>query len=337
MDERSLPPTAVFTHPDCASHLTGPGHPERPERLDALLRAVAEELPILGGQVGFADGRHATEDELALVHPADHVERVKSAVDRARDSNAIVFLDRDTAVSPSSWDAALAAAGSVLAAVDAVAANSHRNAFCAVRPPGHHATADRAMGFCLFNNVAIAARHAQRQGMERVLIVDWDVHHGNGTEAIFYEDPDVFFVSMHQAPHYPGTGHRQHRGHGAGEGRNINLPMPPGLPAQRYVGEVTTGIAAALSQIRPDIIFVSAGFDSAYGDPLAGFTLASEDYHRLTARLIEIAAQHCDGRIVSTLEGGYDLELLSSCALAHIRGLAGLAYEYEYDDDPEYE
>ncbi|HSG81940.1 MAG TPA: histone deacetylase [Gemmatimonadota bacterium] len=333
MNQNSPPHTAVFTHPDCASHLTGPGHPERPERLDALLRAIAEELPVLGEQVAFIEGRHATEDELLLVHPASHVEQVRALVERARDSNSIVFIDRDTAVSPNSWDAALAAAGSLVAAVDAVAGNPTRNAFCAVRPPGHHATADRAMGFCLFNNLALGVRHAQRRGLERALIVDWDVHHGNGTEAIFYEDPNVFFVSMHQSPHYPGTGHRRHRGHGPGAGRNINLPMPPGLPAQRYVGEITTGIEAALSQFRPDIIFISAGFDSAYGDPLAGFTLAAQDYHAITARLKEIADQHCGGRIVSTLEGGYDLELLCDCALAHIRGLAGLGSDDQHDDE----
>jgi acetoin utilization deacetylase AcuC-like enzyme len=314
-------------HPDCAGHLTGPGHPECPDRLDALLTAVGAALPDLDGRVKFFEGRHAAEDELALVHPESHVERVRATVARARETNAIVFLDPDTGASPGSWDAALAAAGSVIGAVDSVAAGAVRNAFCAIRPPGHHATADRPMGFCLFNNVAIGVRHAQKKGMERALIVDWDVHHGNGTEAIFYEDPDVFFVSMHQSPHYPGTGHRQHRGHGDGEGANINLPMPPGLPAERYVAELLTGIEAALSQFRPDIVFISAGFDAAFGDPLSGFTLASSDYHRLTQRLVEIASEHCDNRLVSVLEGGYDLELLAECGLAHLRGLAGLDYD----------
>ncbi len=320
------PVSAVFTHPACAGHLTGPAHPERPERLETLLEAIKEAISGLDGQVRLFEGSPATEDDLALVHPESHIEHVRSAVNRARESEAIVHLDPDTAVSPGSWDAALAAAGSLISATDAVATGSVRNAFCAVRPPGHHATSDRPMGFCLFNNVAIAARHAQRTGMERALIVDWDVHHGNGTEAIFYEDSDVFFVSLHQSPHYPGTGHRQHHGHGAGEGTTINLPMPPGLPPERYTQELMAAVDEALSRFEPDIILVSAGFDAAAGDPLAGFTLTPEDYHRLTERLLEIAADCCEGRLVSTLEGGYDLELLRSCAVAHIRGLAGLGF-----------
>ncbi|NIR43582.1 MAG: histone deacetylase [Gemmatimonadetes bacterium] len=317
-------PTAVFSHPDCAGHLTGPGHPERPERTSALLSAIESALPAMCGRVKEFEGRHATEEELALVHPEAHIERIRSKAVRAAESNSIVFIDPDTAVAPGSWDAARAAAGTVLAAVDAVASDSVANAFCVVRPPGHHATADRAMGFCLFNNVALAVRHAQRKGLDRALIVDWDVHHGNGTEAIFYEDPSVFYLSLHQAPHYPGTGSRQHRGHGAGTGTNLNLPLPPGLPAGRYVGELLTGIDAALSAFRPDIIFISAGFDAAYGDPLSGFTLTPDDFYRLTEYLKGVAEGGCDGHLVSTLEGGYNLEGLRDCGLAHLRGLAGL-------------
>ena len=305
-------------------HLSGPGHPESPDRLAALTEALDEELPALAGRVKLSHGRLASEDEVALVHPQDHIERIREAVGRARDSNAIVFLDPDTAVSPGSWDAALAAAGCVTAAVEMIQSGSARNAFCPVRPPGHHATTDRAMGFCLFNNVAIGVRHAQRAGLERALVVDWDAHHGNGTEAIFYEDADVYYLSLHQSPHYPGTGHRRHRGHGAGERANLNLPMPPGLPAQRYVGELLTGIDAALSRIAPDIIFISAGFDSAYGDPLAGLTLAPADFHGLTRRLTEIAAERCGDRVISVLEGGYDAEMLAECGLAHVRALADM-------------
>jgi acetoin utilization deacetylase AcuC-like enzyme len=318
------PPTAVFSHPDCAGHLTGPGHPESPERLSALLEAIEAALPEMCGRVKGFEGRLATEEELGLVHPETHIERIKELAARASDTNSIVFIDPDTAVAPASWQAARAAAGTVLAAVDAVVTGSAANAFCAVRPPGHHATADRAMGFCLFNNVAIAARHARRRGLERALIVDWDVHHGNGTEAIFYEDPSVFYLSIHQAPHYPGTGHRRHRGHGAGAGTNLNLPMPPGLPAHRYVGELLTGIDAAISAFHPDIIFISAGFDAAYGDPLSGFTLGPDNFRQLSDYLKGVATEVCDGRLVSTLEGGYNLEQLSECAVACVKGLAGL-------------
>jgi acetoin utilization deacetylase AcuC-like enzyme len=321
------PSVAVFTHPACSEHLTGPAHPERPERLEALRDAIDRAPEELQGQITLLEATLASEDDLALVHPKTHIEHVRSAWNRAVEAEAIVYLDPDTAVSSGSWDAALAAAGSLISAVDAVAAGTARNAFCAVRPPGHHATADRPMGFCLFNNVAVGARRAQQKGMERALIVDWDVHHGNGTEAIFYEDPDVFFISLHQSPHYPGTGHRQHRGHGPGEGATINLPLPPGLPAERYTQELQSAVDEALSSFAPDIIFISAGFDAAAGDPLAGFTLTPRDYHRLTERLVELAERHCDGRLVSTLEGGYDLGLLQSCGLAHLRGLAGLGFE----------
>jgi acetoin utilization deacetylase AcuC-like enzyme len=316
--------TLVISHPDCERHDTGPGHPENAGRLAAVLTAVDDAIPGLGGRVARREGRHATEAEVARVHRASHIERIREATRRASDSGGFAYLDLDTVVSPDSWRAALAAAGCVLAGLEALRAGSAQSAFCAARPPGHHATADRAMGFCLFNNVAIGVRHAQTFGWTRALIVDWDVHHGNGSEAIFYEDPDVFYLSLHQSPHYPGTGQRGHRGHGRGDGMNLNLPMPPGLPAQRYVAELLTGIDVALSRFSPDIIFISAGFDSAYGDPLAGLTLAPGDFHQLTRHLAETAAALCAGRIVSVLEGGYDPETLADCSLAHIRALAGL-------------
>ncbi len=180
------------------------------------------------------------------------------------------------------------------------------------------------MGFCLFNNVAIGVRYAQAKGLARALIVDWDVHHGNGTEAIFYDDPDVYYLSMHQWPHYPGTGAAADRGRGAGLGRTLNLPVPPGLPAERYVQELSTGLETALAEFTPDVLFGSAGFDAARGDPLAGLTLEPAAYARLTRRLTEAAARRCRGRIVSVLEGGYHPERLSECAVAHVRALAAL-------------
>lgn len=317
-------PTWVVYHPDCAEHDTGPGHPEKASRLRALLTALDEAMPSFADWVIRRESAPAEEVDLALVHPSTHVERVRQAVRRAEDCDGIVHLDADTAVSPGSWKAALAATGTVLTAIDATLDDSACNAFCLARPPGHHATEDQAMGFCLFNNVAIGARYAQRKGLQRALIIDWDVHHGNGTEAIFYEDPDIFYLSMHQWPHYPGTGHSVYRGQGAGEGATFNIPVPPGLPAEHYVRALLDGIDAALSEFSPDIIFISSGFDAADGDPLAGLTLKPVDYHNLTRRITEIAASHCEGRIVSVLEGGYDLRLLAQCGLAHITALAGL-------------
>jgi acetoin utilization deacetylase AcuC-like enzyme len=317
-------PTLVVYHPDCEGHDTGPGHPERADRLRALQAALDEAMPRFETRLQRVESEHAADEHLTLVHPASHVERVSQAVRRSADLGGIVHLDADTAVSPGSWEAALAAAGTVITAVDALTDGSAANAFCMARPPGHHATEDRAMGFCLFNNVAIGARYAQRVGLERALIIDWDVHHGNGTEAIFYEDPDVFYLSMHQWPHYPGTGQSVHRGHGSGDGATLNLPVPPGLPAEGYVKALLEGMETAISGFSPDIIFISAGFDAAAGDPLAGLTLRPADYHELTRKVLEIAASHCEGRVVSALEGGYDLRLLAECGLAHITALAGL-------------
>ncbi|MGD2152181.1 MAG: histone deacetylase [Gemmatimonadales bacterium] len=318
------PQTLVVYHHDCAGHDTGPGHPERADRLRALHKALDDSMPRLSGRVQRVESGRAADEHLTLVHRSSHVERVSQAVRRSADLGGIVHLDPDTPVSPGSWAAALAAAGTVLTAIDALLDGSGANAFCLTRPPGHHATQDRAMGFCLFNNVAIGARYAQSRGLERALIIDWDVHHGNGTEAIFYEDPDVYYLSMHQWPHYPGTGQSLHRGHGAGEGATLNLPVPPGLPADGYVRAISDGIETALSGFRPDIVFISAGFDAAAGDPLAGLTLEPADYHELTRRVVEIARSHCQGRVISALEGGYDLGLLAECGLAHITALAGL-------------
>jgi acetoin utilization deacetylase AcuC-like enzyme len=316
--------TRVFSHPDCARHETGPGHPERAQRLEAMSEAVDEAAAVANGRVAHARGRPATEAEIALVHPQSHIDLVRQTATAAARTGRLQYIDADTVVSTASWDAALAAAGTVVSAVDALAEGSVQNAFCLARPPGHHATADRAMGFCLFNNVAVGTRHAQAHGMQRALIVDWDVHHGNGTEAIFYEDPDVFYLSLHQSPHYPGTGRRQDRGRAAGEGTTLNLPVPPELPASRYVEELLGGLESAISRFDPDIIFISAGFDAAAGDPLAGLTLTPAEYHTLTSRLMEVADRCCDRRVVSSLEGGYDLDNLRRCGLAHIRALAGL-------------
>jgi acetoin utilization deacetylase AcuC-like enzyme len=316
--------TLAISHPDCAGHDTGPGHPESARRLDALLAAIEEAIPQLEGRVERFHGRRASPQEVALVHPPAHIELIQSAAAKAREAESSVYLDPDTVVSAGSFDAALATVGTVLTAIDRIVDGSAKNAFCVARPPGHHATLDRAMGFCLFNNIAVGARYAQDKGLARPLIVDWDVHHGNGTEAIFYEDADVFYLSMHQSPHYPGTGHRNDRGRGDGEGTTLNLPVPPGLPAARYADEFMAGFDAAVSEFSPDMIFISAGFDAAYGDPLAGLTLTPVEYHALTRHVLDSAASHCDGRVVSALEGGYNLENLTRCGLAHLRALADL-------------
>lgn len=320
-------PIAFVFHSDCLRHDTGPGHPESSDRLRALLEMIEEEQPHLGDRLVLIEARHASEDELALAHPRAHIDAIRRAVNKAANADRLLALDADTVVSPGSWDAALAAAGTLVTAIDQVIEGTVQNAFCAVRPPGHHATADRAMGFCLFNNVAIGARYAQSHGLKRALIVDWDVHHGNGTEAIFYEDADVYYVSMHESPHYPGTGHASHRGHGSGEGTNLNLPVQRGLPPEHYVATLTSGLETALAEFSPEIVFISAGFDAAQGDPLAGLTLRPADYSELTRFISAKAAALCHGRVISVLEGGYNLDMLAQCARAHIRALAGLGIE----------
>ncbi|MFQ5680152.1 MAG: histone deacetylase [Gemmatimonadota bacterium] len=312
----------LYHHPACDRHDTGWDHPEHQGRLRALLRAVEGRLPELAPTVTCLAGDPVDPRLLSLVHEAHHVERVERSVRRAAELEQPVRLDPDTVVSGASWEAALAAAGCAVDAVDAVCAGEVDAAFCAVRPPGHHATRARAMGFCLFNNVAIAALHAlEAELAERVLIVDWDVHHGNGTQQIFYEDPAVFYLSLHQSPHYPGTGAPEERGEGAGDGTTLNLPLPPGLPAERYVSALLEGLEAALHGFAPDLVLLSAGFDAALGDPLGGFTLEAEQFRTLTVEVVERTWASAGGRVVSVLEGGYNPEELGRNAVAHLRAL----------------
>jgi acetoin utilization deacetylase AcuC-like enzyme len=304
---------AFISHSDCGRHDTGWGHPEHVGRLRAVLRAVGRD-PELFQQLAHFEGRHATEAELALAHDPAYVARVRALAEAGGGR-----LDADTVESEGSWVAGTAGAGCVLDAVDMVADGRATRAFCAVRPPGHHALRADAMGFCLFGNVAVAARYArERHDLARVLIVDWDVHHGNGTQALVESEPDVRFVSMHQWPWYPGTGPAEDRG----PHRTVwNVPMAAGLPAERYVGALERAVDDATAGWVPDLVIVSAGFDSLQGDPLGGFTLELEHVDRLTRGLAARADAWCGGRLVSALEGGYAPDRVGEASVAHLRAL----------------
>jgi acetoin utilization deacetylase AcuC-like enzyme len=309
--------TALSADPFCRGHLAGVAHPERPERFDAVvsgLRAcgLTDRLLVL-------DPHAATEEEVLLCHTPQYLATARRDIEAGRP----YLSTGDTDITENSWDVALHAAGGALNAIDAVAAGRVRNAFCAVRPPGHHATASRGMGFCVFNNVAIAARYAQtRHGLGRVLIVDWDVHHGNGTQEIFYSDPSVFYFSTHQWPLYPGTGRADETGEGAGLGATMNFPFPAGSVRAEILAAVENSLAPAADRFRPDLILISAGFDSRAGDLLGRFTLGDADFGDLTRAVKGIADRHAGGRIVSVLEGGYNLDGLARAAAAHVGALA---------------
>src|SRR5687768_3812558 len=291
--------TALLLDSIYKQHITGPGHPERPERYDAVAAALEREGLVKSlERIGV---RPATEDEIAMCHPRDYIAVVKR--DFARGAQDL--STGDTAIGPQSLDVAVRAVGGVLNAVDAVMQGRVKNAFCAVRPPGHHATPTRGMGFCIYNNIAIGARHAQqRHGAERVLIADWDVHHGNGTQDIFYTDGSVFFFSTHQSPWYPGTGDRGETGEGRGKGTTINCPLPAGSHKE-ILDAFRRRLIPAADEFKPDLVMISAGFDSRMGDPLGRFRLTDDDFADLTRMMLDIAEKHARGRLVSVLEGGY--------------------------------
>jgi acetoin utilization deacetylase AcuC-like enzyme len=296
----------VYTHPACLAHATGPGHAERPERLRAVLNALEAAHPDLDWQ----QAPRASRGQLLRAHD----ERLLAAVLES-DPQGLLQLDPDTVLSPHSAEAALHAAGAGVAAVDAVLAGRTRRAFCAVRQPGHHATADTAMGFCLFNNIAVAARHAvDRHGLERVAIVDFDVHHGNGTQAIFEQEPRVLYASSHQWPLYPESGARSE----TGCGNVFNAPLPKGSGGEAFRAAWRDELLPAVDAFKPQLLLVSAGFDGHRRDPLAGLLLESADFAWLTRELAALADRHADGRLVSMLEGGYDLEALAECSVAHV-------------------
>jgi len=305
---------AFISHSDCGRHDTGWNHPEHVGRLRAIPRALRHE-PELFESLLHHEGRHATREELLLSHDAAYVDRVAALVAKGGG-----HLDPDTVVSEGSWDAATAGVGCLLDGVDIAFDGRALRSFSAVRPPGHHAVRDRAMGFCLFGNVAIAAQYAMaQQGCERVLIVDWDVHHGNGTQALVEHDPRIHFVSMHQWPWYPGTG----AANDCGPHNTIwNVPMPAGLPAARYVDAFLAAVDAATESFTPDLVLISAGFDSLQGDPLGGFTLTLDDVRTLTRAVVERAERWCGGRVVSALEGGYEPDAVAQAVLVHLAALA---------------
>src|SRR5215470_12666996 len=307
--------TLLVTHEACFGHDPGRGHPESPARLKAVLSAL--EAPAFAG-LERRIAPLAEIEQIARVHARPYVDRVLQAIP----SSGYVGFDPDTIASPGSGEAALRAAGAVTAAVDAVVAGEARNAFCAVRPPGHHAEAGRAMGFCLFNNVAIAARYAQnRYGLQRILIVDWDVHHGNGTQHSFEDDPSVLFFSTHQFPHYPGTGRGTERGTGAGEGFTINVPMKAGGGDEDYQAVFHKPLVPAADTYKPDFVMISAGFDAHKDDPLASMELTDAGYAELTAIVAGIAKRYAHARILSTLEGGYNLTALAASVDSHLTAL----------------
>ena len=310
------PPTGLVFSPVYAEHLTGADHPERPDRVTAIIDRLARD-GLLDRAVTI-EPRPAGDAELLRCHAADYLQVVAADVAAGRSR----LSTGDTPLSARSLEVARLAAGGVLAAVDAVFAGRVRNAFAVVRPPGHHATPDRGMGFCLFDNVALAARHAQAvHGARRVLIADWDVHHGNGTQDIFYADGTVLFFDTHQHPLYPGTGLGSERGRGRGEGLILNHPFPAGAGREQVVTAFRERLVPAAEAFAPDLVLVSAGFDSRIDDPLGGFRLTDDDFAALTTIMMEIAARHCGGRLVSTLEGGYNLAGLASAAAAHVRAL----------------
>jgi acetoin utilization deacetylase AcuC-like enzyme len=307
--------TLLYSHPSSADHDPGPGHPESPARIRAILTLLEREER-KGAQMGVhrAEAPRASRAQLERAHSARYLDAILAA----EPASGYRRIDPDTVMSPGSAEAALRAAGGAAAAVGAVLAGEARNAFCALRPPGHHAEPERAMGFCLFNSVAIAAHEAlAAHGLQRVSIFDFDVHHGNGTQAIFESEPRVQYLSTHQWPLYPGTGARDE----TGVGNIVNRPLPAGTGSSAWRRVVETDILPAIDGFAPELIMVSAGFDAHRADPLAMLELIEADYAWVTRELIGLAGRHCAGRVVSVLEGGYDLSALANSCLAHLNAL----------------
>lgn len=306
----------IVLHPHCMNHFTGAGHPERPERFLAIYKELLAQK-LLTPQNSH-QARLATKEEIKLVHTPDYYELVHKEIE----AGGTPLSTGDVEICTSSWEPALLAVGAVLDAVDYTITNNHPS-FSLMRPPGHHAGPDYGMGFCLFNNIAIGARYAQKKyGIKRILIADWDLHHGNGTQHIFWEDPSVFYFSTHEYPFYPGTGGSHERGKGAGLGFTLNVPIRPSPQARE---EILAAFSETLTQemkaFKPELVMISAGFDAHHLDPLGHLNLTEEDFATLTTVMKQIAEEHAQGRIVSVLEGGYHLQALAKSAAAHISTL----------------
>lgn len=310
-----MPRTGLVFHPDYLKHLTGKDHPENPHRLKAILAGL--EKSGLLEKLAKIEAAHSALEWVEKVHEKAYIDYVKKAC-----LGGPTLLDADTAVSPESFNIALKAVSGILAACDAVMKRKVENAFCAVRPPGHHAEKDKAMGFCLFNNVAVAARYLQDfYKLKKILIVDWDVHHGNGTQQIFYEDPSVYYFSVHQFPFYPGSGSEEEEGEGEGKGFTLNIPMAAGSGDTEYIELFENLFYPEAKRFKPDFILISAGFDGHKDDPLAQINLTEKGYQKMTEVVMRLAEECCQGRIVSCLEGGYNLNSLTSSVKAHIETL----------------
>jgi len=310
--------TGLITAPIYLEHETGPGHPERPSRVSTALARLKES--------GLADDLEITlpgaapMEALTRIHPRAHLQSLEDAIL----SGARSISEPDLGVSLKSWEAALSSTAAGLLAADKIMAGEWRNAMCLVRPPGHHAEAEQAMGYCLINNAAVAARHLQvTHGLERVAILDFDVHHGNGTQHLFEEDPSVFFASLHQWPLYPGTGEATERGIGDGEGATMNIPLPAGSDNARYLRELEEHVLPAIEAHRPQALILSAGFDAHERDPLGSMKITTEGYGELTTLILDLADKCCEGRVISLLEGGYDLDGLADSVVAHTAKLRG--------------
>ncbi len=310
--------TALIHHPIYEKHDTGPGHPETPQRYTAVMDVLRKDEKFWSSLVEITPDK-ASKGLIQAAHTPQHYKRVEGAFAHGQDR-----LDADTTISMKSFEAGLYAAGGAIAGVDAVMQGTADNAFVVVRPPGHHATSEHAMGFCLFNNVAVAARYAQNnyKEIDRVAIIDWDVHHGNGTQGIFYDDPTVHFFSMHQYPWYPGSGSRGETGFGRGLGSTMNIPVKANTAAAEQTRMFEGALEDISKNFRPDLIMISAGFDAHLTDPLGQLKLEDKDFVSMTKTLKEWAGDVCSGRVVSCLEGGYNLETLGKTVKAHIGEMA---------------
>ncbi len=313
-----MPGAVIFFDPIFEEHKTGYGHPERPERLPASLGALKES-----GLLDVVDIRppaDATLKDIELIHSQKYIQQVQRVSERGGGQ-----LDMDTTLSEASYRAALRAAGALVNSVDGCLSGEFSRSFCLVRPPGHHALPNRGMGFCVFNNVAIGARYAiSRKGLDRIMIVDWDAHHGNGTQDVFYKDPSVMYVSLHQYPHYPGTGEVDETGQGNGKGYTINLPFPAGTGEKHYLEAFEKVIIPAGRRFAPDLVMVSAGYDSHVGDLLCSMRLNDLSYRKMTDLLVGLAKECCNGRLIVTVEGGYNLEAMGRSVVQTTGALAGV-------------